>query len=967
MRRNHTLILLFLLLLPASILGQDPYYISLNRSAGLPSNTVYDIIQDRKGFIWTASEEGISRYDGFEFKTFYAPSQSSSAGSSLYEDYLGRIWYENFDGNVYYVENETLKQLDIGKPMGFIPFGVINKTLYKASYNGIKVYSLETLQLTETIPLESSEYGNTAFSNTEFYIMVKNKLCVVDERSELKFINYPSGDLGEDFKIFSNDSATILVSKLNTKRLAYTYNGNSIEKLFELKEPAFIQNINYFENKYWVSTAKGLYVYDENGKVHNGGLAFFNKSNISKIIIDRQKNYWISTIDNGLMLIPEWSTRIKQSPIYQFTRITKQKDGFYLGTKNGEIIRTDFELSSFETKFKSKKKFPVEFLYHDASQNFLYLDAKERYLGSIERMNLFEFLSLKSLSKVDEKYHAYASSGHIGLLRLNSNVKSKWDILFEQGVLPFNPNLSEIKNKIRGKAVSFSEKKQQIFYATNIGLFATDTIGTKEILFNEKSILAYNLCTAGEYLYILTNQKNLIRLNPDYSISKLNSFFELGESSIKWIKLIDNILYLITNDAIIEVFVEDPRLPYRTINLKINQLEIQDIETSNGTVYLIVDGSIIMVNKNQKSNEKNNPIFNLNKLKVNGNQIDHTKQHILKHNQNNIEINFSVLNFGSANEPTNYYKINNQEWKLISKETRTLNFPALNPGDYEIAFRIGNEQNGKYINEKIRFIIEKPFWYRWWFILIIALLIFFLIVFYYSKKTSALIKKNALMREKMQVEQALSKSVLTAIKAQMNPHFFYNALNTVQAFIYADNKKSAGNYLAKFSKLTRMILEMSEKDNIYLNEEIHALSLYLELEKMRFSEDFNYTITVAENIEPELIKFPPMIIQPYVENALKHGLLHKNGQKNLTIHFDLVGNDLIVKVEDNGIGRNKSEEINEKRNQKHNSFSVKANNTRLEILNRGLKHKVGTQYIDNVNELGVPSGTTVIITIPNQI
>lgn len=966
-RFNHTLILLLLLLLPASLLGQDPYFISLNRSVGLPSNSVYDIIQDRKGYIWLATNEGISRYDGFEFKTFYAPSQSSTPGSSLYEDYQGRIWYENFDGYIYYVDNETLHLLEAGKPMGYIPFGVLNNNLYLPTFEGVEIYSLETLKLIHKLPLNSNEFGNAAFNQAEYYMMVNFKLGVVNRKNELKFINYPEILLGEDFKIFSNDSATVLVSKLNTDRTAYTYANNQIIKLFELKEPDFIQHINYFGGKYWISSANGLFVYDKNGKVENNGLPYFEGNSISKIIIDRQNNYWITSTDNGLMLVPEWSTRMYKNKEHQFTKIVKREGGFYLGTKSGEILATDYKLSKFEPIFNSNKRFPVELVVFDEKQNYMFVDAKERYSRTPGNLKPLKGPAIKALAKVDEKYNAYAASGLIGLLRTNSQLKSKWDTIFKSNILTINPDLSEIKNKIRGKAVTFSEKKQQIYYATNLGLFAADTSGIEEILVNGESILAYNLCSAGAYLYILTNQKNLIRLNPDKSITKLNSFFELEESSIKRIKSINNNLYIITSTAIIELYVNDPRLPYRHINIKINPYEVQDIEVSNGDLYLIADGAIIRVNKNQNAEAKGYPYFNINKLKVNGIQADHLQANTFRHNENNIEINYSVLNFGTADEPPVFYQINKQGWEQLSNESRTLKFPALLPGDYEISFRIGNEKNGEYPTDKIKFSINKPFWITWWFILLCGVFIFSIIIFYFRRKTNSLIRKNKLATEKMNLEQELSKSILTSIKAQMNPHFFYNALNTIQSFIYADNKKSAGNYLGKFSKLTRMILEMSEKDNVFLSEEIQALSLYLELEKMRFNEEFEYSITTSENIEAEEIKFPPMIIQPYVENAIKHGLLHREGAKKLSIHFDIMDNTLIVKVDDNGIGRKQSNEMNVLRSNKHKSFSSQANQTRLEILNRGRKNKVGVQFEDKVNPMGAPAGTTVIITIPNQI
>jgi LytS/YehU family sensor histidine kinase len=198
----------------------------------------------------------------------------------------------------------------------------------------------------------------------------------------------------------------------------------------------------------------------------------------------------------------------------------------------------------------------------------------------------------------------------------------------------------------------------------------------------------------------------------------------------------------------------------------------------------------------------------------------------------------------------------------------------------------------------------------------------------------------------------------------MNPHFFYNALNTIQAFIFTNDKTRANNYLAKFSKLTRLILENSEKETITLQDEINALQLYLELEKMRFSDTFEFSIQTNENLDSEFIEIPPMLIQPYVENAIKHGLLHLETNRMLKINFTFIDKLLTVTIDDNGVGRKRSGEINSMKHEKPKSFSSKANQSRLEILNKGRTSKIGVEYIDKITGNGVSAGTTVTLTIP---
>lgn len=225
-------------------------------------------------------------------------------------------------------------------------------------------------------------------------------------------------------------------------------------------------------------------------------------------------------------------------------------------------------------------------------------------------------------------------------------------------------------------------------------------------------------------------------------------------------------------------------------------------------------------------------------------------------------------------------------------------------------------------------------------------------------------KENQALNAQITYEQNLNKSILTSIKSQMNPHFFYNALNTIQSYIFSDDKRNASAYLSKFSALTRMILEMSEKDRISINQEIKALSLYLEIEKARFNDDFNFEIQIDHSVDAELITIPPMLIQPYVENAVKHGLLHKKERKQLYISMLKSNGILIVQIEDNGIGRKKANEINQSRADKHQSFSTQANQKRLDLLNKGKTKRVGVEFIDLIDGKDVALGTRVILTIP---
>ena len=255
--------------------------------------------------------------------------------------------------------------------------------------------------------------------------------------------------------------------------------------------------------------------------------------------------------------------------------------------------------------------------------------------------------------------------------------------------------------------------------------------------------------------------------------------------------------------------------------------------------------------------------------------------------------------------------------------------------------------------------------------LIVLCLTGFLFFFYYRTKRR-LYSKNELIRERSEkqfketeYQQKVNDITASALRSQMNPHFIFNALNTIQSYIYSNDKKSAGNYLGKFSELIRKVLDNSNKQEITLEEEIHLLQLYIDIEKARFGESICVTLDMDPNLESEHILVPPMLIQPYAENAIKHGLLHQKGEKKLLIKLSRSNDQQFIEIiiDDNGIGRKKSIEINKMRIG-HHSFANDANEKRINLINQISNKKTRLQIIDKKNFDGTPAGTTVIINIP---
>ncbi len=239
-----------------------------------------------------------------------------------------------------------------------------------------------------------------------------------------------------------------------------------------------------------------------------------------------------------------------------------------------------------------------------------------------------------------------------------------------------------------------------------------------------------------------------------------------------------------------------------------------------------------------------------------------------------------------------------------------------------------------------------------------GLLLLMVAIFLYSRKV-AIEKQRAanFARDSAALEQQL-------LRSQMNPHFIFNAMNSIQSFIMHSDKKIANTYLSKFANLMRMVLENSQEALINLDDELMALNLYIELEALRFEKKFTYEVNVDKEIDPEEVKVPPLIVQPYVENAIHHGLLPKNAAGSLRIDVSAKEDTLVISVEDDGIGRERSRELNKRSGKEHQSVGMSITKSRLDFLNINRGNLISVKVSDVYDSNGTPEGTRVTINIP---
>ena len=309
---------------------------------------------------------------------------------------------------------------------------------------------------------------------------------------------------------------------------------------------------------------------------------------------------------------------------------------------------------------------------------------------------------------------------------------------------------------------------------------------------------------------------------------------------------------------------------------------------------------------------------------------------------------FSALDYRNPKQNQYAYKLKgyDKDWIMLGNR-RNASFSHVDPGEYILRVK-GSNSHGVWNEEGISIYVSiiPPFWMTTWFKVLVILLLGGTILIFFIYRVNE-------KRKREEMKRRLAVSQLRALQSQMNPHFIFNSLNSILNLIYQNEQELSTQYLVKFSRLLRNLLEHSRMTMITLEQEIEYLTMYIELEALRFNHEFDFNIDIEDDIKTDKTYVPTLIIQPYVENAIRHGNIHKIKDGFVKIDFKLKENYLLCEIRDNGIGRKKAEELKSKYSDK--SLGMKVNKERLDLLNSRI------EITDNYDNSGEAQGTTVQI------
>jgi ligand-binding sensor domain-containing protein len=339
----------------------------------------------------------------------------------------------------------------------------------------------------------------------------------------------------------------------------------------------------------------------------------------------------------------------------------------------------------------------------------------------------------------------------------------------------------------------------------------------------------------------------------------------------------------------------------------------------------------------------------------------------LQHNQDFFSFDFAGIHYSDPKENRHLFMLEGLDENWHIGDQKTAYYSKVPPGRYVFRVKASNS-DGVWAEKSIAVIVLPPWWRMWWFVTIVAVFIiasvYVLMRWRIQQKFRVQLEGSKNEKQLAELQQQKTELEMQALRAQMNPHFIFNSLNSINRFILQNNREQASEYLTKFSRLMRLILQNSQVVLTTLETELETLRLYLELEALRFDDRFSFKIIVNDELDAQIIKMPPLIIQPFAENAIWHGLMHKEEKGNLQVELFQQDEMLCCKITDDGIGRKKAEDLRNKSASIHKSIGLRITEERIAILQQQKHMQSCVQITDLVLPDGTAGGTEVLLKIP---
>lgn len=909
---------------------------------------VYDVVQDPNNNYYFATSRGIYRYNFTDFTPVECKDAKSRSVFNFVVDRNGTIYCHNLNNQIFQIKGDSCKlfyELNSDELSSDISLSITNE-------NDLLIGAGKLLVLDNKAAIKVRQNRQGYYVGPPF--LSKDNSIIFHLRGTDTVLQYSSGkfsklklsvhggNINNDvvLKFFTLNTAVYAVD-LRDKGL-YIFNEDKKELNATEVNKAFVRSgsirLYTTHDKIWVAgSIPGVAMLDNTSPSKNTTVLYEDYF-ISDVFEDHEGNILLSTFDKGILVVQDLTisdviNSFRDDPV---TALQTDSDvGLLMGTSKGYVLK--YNNKRLDT-INNKGERPIEGIYTHPQSDLVFFDNGFVRAYNKKEKKTYDILeaSLKDLAFISSE--SFYLGTNIGVLKVEYRNK-KFSI----------QKLKQLNQRIY--LLDYDSSNNTLYASASEGLLKLDAeLKQTELKFKSERIYPLDLRLHAGSIYLTSLKYGFLRLNAE----KNNTVqFQQNNKTIEQMEFYQDKLIGKTSDGLYVFDSLGRVLRNLQSEFGFSDRGIIDFVLQGSTLWVSHSGGVQAIDLRYTEKNKTVPLLQLRAVYVNEKPIAPFSGIKLKSDESKIEFELLLPTLRHRPSITYFYKlISKQENKnnFVAASSR-VSFDALAAGNYTVTFKA--LINGNYTNEvHFSFSVLTPFYFRNWFILLSLTAFIVVVIVVYRQR----LKKQ---QERLRRINELNASKLTAIQSQMNPHFMFNALNSIQDLVLKGDIENSYSYITTFSNMVRRTLDYSDKDFIEFDQEIKLLELYLSLEKLRFKSDFEYTIETG-NVED--IMLPPMIIQPFVENALVHGLLHTTELKKLSIRFELEEH-LICTIEDNGVGRKQALAIQERKQPGHKSFSGKAIKKRFEILADVYEGEFGYTYVD-LYEDELPKGTKVILDIP---
>jgi len=1012
----------------ASAQYEDSLFIRYSVKDGLNSNYITSIQQDDLGYIWIGSDQGLNRFDGINFKNFSTDENPGLPSGNIFKlkqfgngrlgiigktglyvlntTDLGFIHYYIPDSTFFtYYLNATWdakelpdRSVAMSTATGFYVFEPGGKIRSRFDALGPNDQNQRILYGRDMLRFSGNDLIVYTHNNGLGYYDIQKKKYRELEPDDLNWnafriipkqqnlthhIPFPIGNDQYIFLYALSDSLAFYDHK--SRHFTYSSTGLPLPKLFDWKSNVVALSDTLFAIN---SSLGGFYFFSMDPVTHRirfNPHRYLAGHSINVLFVDQEHRLWAAT--NKGLLRQRIRENFLQTRYYPpvpgeianqgYTSVFRYKDKQYISrysrdqglfvfdTATGKLIKA-LQFNGSDNgwnEISSMAMYHPDTLWLGADRGSLWLDLKTYHYGVLHDPSIYPEISImfSPVNQHGDAWFVFYLEGTVGRYHVASRTFTYYS-MHSKPALPFARVKSIVYDSygdvwLSGHSLARWNSKTQMFdtliteyggankFNNDILAISADQHGSLWMHNAENGLLEYRI---REKKFISYTTKDglpsmvLTALSPIVddvlwisSPGKLTSFNIVTKKSFVYD----------VNDGVPDEPASSRRMYY---------------DSSSRYFYLTCGDYVSRFPALTVAKPTHMGELLIQEIRINENKIiNHPPDMLrLRYNENNINLQFNIIEFESTNGYQLSYKIDEDKNWTLSGLSRSIRMNGLAPGKHTIQLRAVGKNGGEKMKQ-FSFIIKKPFWKTNLFIAAIALLLLGAAIFFYRRRLNSI-------HQKANIDKLIAQTQMKALHAQMNPHFVFNSLNSIREMVLNNETKEASHFLSKFAQLMRMTLEHSAHNFISLRSTMEYLQRYMEMEQIR-NDRFTCRILADEELDPDETLLPPMLIQPFIENAIWHGIAGDRRNININIDFKSSGNQLVCIIDDDGIGINQSKQNKSMHESHHTSVGIANIKERIRLLNEKYGLESDVEIVDKSSIAGAGHGTRVTIRLPLEI